>query len=259
MYQRSSRVKVFVLICIMLALASLACSLQKAGISSTSDEKTTSKDSSNAKEESLIKELTAQEILDKSTEAMKNVKTMSLQFLVTTGSAGISFEINGEGVMELPDKSYIKMDYAGQIIEVLTLSKTEAYMRQPGSTTWETIDISQLNQPGGMNVDVTEQLIVVDFTDEINLASPEPVDSVNCFHITFSVDMAQYLSELGEAGAQIDAATSKGTGELWIGTDDFLTRKFLFTLDAAVQGVTFTGSTEITMSKFNEPVEIPIP
>jgi hypothetical protein len=259
MHQRASRKKVFVLICIILTLASLACQPKKTGSSSDSDENTNQKDSSKVKEELQQKELTAQEILDKSTEAMKNVKTMSLQLIVTSGSAGISIEINGEGVIEQPDKAYLKMDYAGQTIEVLTLSKTEAYIKQSGSTTWEPIAVEQLSQPGGMNVDVPQQLGIAGFADDIYLAGSETIEGVDCYHLTFGVDMTKYLAQLGEAGAQIDANTSEGAGEFWIDKEDFLMRKFLFNLDVAVQGVTVNASTQITMSKYNEPVKIPSP
>jgi len=88
MNQKTSHAKVFVLIGVMLALASLACSLQKTDSSSTSEEKNTSKESSNEKEKSQLKELTAQEIIDKSTDAMKSVRTLSLQLNITSGSSG---------------------------------------------------------------------------------------------------------------------------------------------------------------------------
>jgi len=259
MNQRSSGNKVFFLICIIFTLASLACQLQKTGSSSASDKKNTPKVTSKVKEELQPKELTAREILDKSTEAMKSVKTMSFQLTVTSGSAGISIEINGEGVVEQPDKAYLKMDYAGQTIEVLTLSKTEAYIKQSGSTTWEPIAAEQLNQLVGMNVDILQQLGIAGFAHEIYLAGTETIEGVDCYYLTFVVDMAKYLAQLGEAGAQIDVNTSEGTGEFWIDKEGFLMRKFLFNIDAAVQGVTVNASTDIIMSKFNEPVEIPSP
>jgi hypothetical protein len=256
MNQRISHTKVYVLI--MLVLASLACSLQK-NAGSSSDTNNTSKGNSVGKEKTQVKLLTAKEILDKSTQAMKNVKSMSLQLTITSGGAGVSIEINGEGVVEQPDKAYIKMDFAGQTIEMLMLSKTEAYMKQPGSTDWEPVPADQLSQPGGMNVDVIQQLGIVGFANELNLDGSEILGGVDCYHITFSLDIAKYLAQLGEAGSQIDATTSTGTGDLWIGKDDFLMRKFLFNFDAMTQGVTVNASTLMTMSKFNQPVEIPSP
>ena len=259
MYLRSSHKKVFLWIGIILTLASLACQLQKTGSSSTSDEQTNPKDSSKVKEGLQQPELTAQEILNKSSEAMKSVKTLSLQLTVTSGSSGISIEIKGEGVIEQPDKAYLKMDYAGQTIEVLTLSKTESYIKQYGSTTWEPIAAEQLNQLGGINIDVLQQLGIASFADDIFLAGSETIEGVNCYHLTFSVDMAKYLAQLGEAGAQIDVNKSEGSGEFWIDKEGFLMRKFLFNFDAAVQGVTVNASTVIMMSMYNEPVEIPSP
>ena len=82
---------------------------------------------------------------------------------------------------------------------------------------------------------------------------------MDCYHLTFGVDMTEYLAQLGEAGVQIDANTSEGAGEFWIGQEDFLMRKILFNLDAVIQGVTVNASTDIIMSKYNEPVEIPSP
>jgi len=94
-----------------------------------------------------------------------------------------------------------------------------------------------------MNVDVIKPAGHCWFCRRDQPCQPERIDGVECYHITFSLDMAKYLDNLGEAGVQIDAATSKGTGELWVGADDFLTRKFLFNLDATVQGVTVNAST----------------
>lgn len=253
------RVLVFGLMGLALVLASLACSLQQNSSGADKDAKTTPADRSAVKKETQAKALSAQDILDRSTEAMKTVKTLSLRMVVASGSAGILMEIHGEGVIEQPFKAYLKMDYAGETIEVLTISQTEAYIKQPGSASWEAIEASQLSQPGGMNVDVIQQLGIVGFADELELADPESIEGVDCYHITFSLDMTKYLSELGPAGAQIDATTAHGAGSIWVGQDDFLTRKFVFRLDAAVQGITVNASTEITLFDFNLPVEIPSP
>ena len=259
MYQRTIRMNVFLFICIALLFASLACSLQKTEGNTSTDNEPSSKERSTSDEKPPVKELTAQEILDKSTEAMKNVKSMGFQLAVTSGGVGVSIEINGEGVIEQPDKAYIHMDFAGQAIEMLMLSKTEVYMKQPGSTNWEPVAADELSLSGRMNFDVIQQLGVVGFANEINLADPEIIDGVNCYHLTYSLDMAKYLSQLGDLGSQIDASSATGTGDLWVGKGDFLTRKFLFNLDATTQGVTISASTQLTLAKFNEPVVIPAP
>jgi hypothetical protein len=255
MCQKKYLTKGFSVICIALLLTTFACNLQKSeGISRTEVEPSSIETSA-----PQLKNLTAQEILDKSTEAMKNVQSMSLQLSITSGGAGVSIEINGEGVIEQPDKAYIKMDFAGQSIEMLTLSKTEVYMKQPGSTNWESVQADQLNPLSGMNLDVIQQLGIVGFANEINLADPEIIDGVNSFHLTYSLDMTKYLSQLDEVGVQIDASSAKGSGDLWIGQSDFLIRKFLFNLDAVAQGVNINASTQMKLSNFNEPVEIPVP
>ena len=46
---------------------------------------------------------------------------------------------------------------------------------------------------------------------------------------------------------------------MFIGKDDFLTRKFTFLLEAEVQGMSVEATTELSISKFGEPVEIPTP
>lgn len=256
MNSKTTVVKVFVLVFIALMATSLACSLSKNG--GTTIEKST-----------VIKtqpiELTANELLTRSSEAIKDVKTLYIKITITSGSGGISIEINGEGVVEQPDKSYIEMNVFGQTIEMLMLSETEVYIKQPGSTNWEQVSLDQLNQVGGLsqvgglNIDVIQQLGVIDFANNTNLGNAETIDGVDSYHITFNIDMEKYLSQLGEFGTQIDVNTAKGTGELWVGKVDYLPRKFLFNLDASIQGVTINASTLLTLSKFNQPVDIPSP
>jgi len=146
---RPSHSKVFAWVCSMLVLATLACSLQKTATSSDADEKRPRRIVPPVVEQPQIKALTAQEIIEKSTEAMKGVDTMSLDMVITTGSAGISIEMNGEGVIQQPDKAYLKMDYAGQVIEVLDPKQYGGLHETAGSTTWQSVDIGQINQPGG--------------------------------------------------------------------------------------------------------------
>jgi len=250
--QSNSYTKVVIVIFCVLVSSCLACQLQKTGSSSN-------KEDTGSKAKPQQNTLTAQEVLNKTTDAMQAIKTMSMVMKVTSGGGGVSVEINGEGVIEMPDRAYIKMDLAGQSIEILTLSKTETYVKQPGSTKWEPGSADQLGLIGNMNVDVIQQLGITGFANDIKLAGDENVEGVNCYHITFSLDMTKYLAQLGDAGSQLDAATAKGSGELWVGTDDFLTRKFLFNLEASSQGVTINVSTLLTLNKFNEPVEIPSP
>ena len=203
--------------------------------------------------------LTAEEILAQSRDKMEDVKSMRMEMNIVIQAGGTNLTITADAVTEQPDRAYIEMSVMGQKVEVLTMSKTEIYLKQPGSAAWEPVPADQIAEMG-LNMDIYSQLNVNDIASNIKKAGDEEIDGTDCYHITFDVDAEKYLQGSGQmAGVTIDPASTTATGEIWIGKSDLLNRQLDIQLTTTIQGMSTKMGTTITMSGFNEPVDIPTP
>jgi outer membrane lipoprotein-sorting protein len=205
------------------------------------------------------KPLTAEEIVAQSNAKMKDVKTMHFNMDVSTEVSGMAITITSTGVAEQPDKAYMTMEAMGQKVEVLVLSKTEVYMREGNSTSWTPVPADQLSQVG-TNTDVMAQLQITDMANNIVKAEDEKIDGVDCYHLTFDIDLKKYFEKVNPSMAeQIQVGDNPGKGELWVGKADMLNRKLTMNASFTTQGTEATLDMTMTATDFNKPVDIPQP
>lgn len=205
------------------------------------------------------KSLTAAEILSQATQKMGDVKSLAMEMNITIQASGTNLIITGEGVTERPDKAYLKMSVMGQTIEVVTKSETEVYLRQAGSTTWEQVSADEIEQVG-INIDLFTQMKIDDIAEDPKLAGSEKVNGTDCYKLTFDVNLENYLQGNGQIiGVAIDPASTKATGEAWVGKNDSLLRKLDIQLTTTIQGISAKIGNTATFSEFNQPVDIPEP
>lgn len=206
-------------------------------------------------------QLSAEEILVKSQEKSAAMKTAQIKMVMDMTASGMKFSLNAEGVVESPDKAHLKMSLMGQTIEVLTLSSTETYMKT--GTAWEKIPADQMQSSSGMNTNLAiQQSELLKYLKNLSYKNIEKIGGVDCYHLTFDMDMQKALElAMGESGAsslgEIKSTTT--TGEMWVGVDDFYTRKLTFTMNLEVQAQKMDLTMTLEMSEFDKPVTFPNP
>lgn len=191
----------------------------------------------------------AMDLLSKSTQAMKNVKSYHLVLkIVAAGTA-----INAEGDVVLPDKTRLMMDLgpAGQA-QVLVIGG-HSYTKIPGQDAY--VEASTGGSPLGAS---SNPIGFAEFAESANIIGDEMIDGTDTTHVKFSYDAAKALAM---AAAQSGLATpttvvsiGKADADMWIEKSTGYMRMFKYTL--LVSGT--DTSTTITLSKFNEEVTPPI-
>jgi outer membrane lipoprotein-sorting protein len=205
------------------------------------------------------KQLTAQEVLNESSQKGQEIKTAKMEMTINMKMQGMSLAMTANGVIEAPDKVYMTMNAAGQNIEILVLSKDEMYMKMPGADSWTPVPADQMGQTG-MNTDILSQLKLGDIAQNPKLEAEEKVDGVDCYHVSFEIDMAKYMENFGQSmEGMIDPSQPTVNVQMWVGKSDLLVRKLTMGLKLNVQGAAAEADYVILMKDYNQPVEIPTP
>jgi lipoprotein LprG len=202
-------------------------------------------------------ELTAQEIADRSVEAMREVKTTHFILEVENGTMvvapGITVNrIEGDAVN--PDR--LRLTATAKVagfslgVEVIA-TENRQYVLNPLTRRWEVLQTpfpaANLFEPerGVAN-------IMANVKNPVKLAN-EVVDGVETYHIKGKIASTVIAGIVGGAasGAEVDI-------DAWIGVDDFLVRRM------KIKGPVLEGdSAEVIrtlhLSRFNEPISIEPP
>jgi hypothetical protein len=200
-------------------------------------------------------------LLAQSSLVMTQVKTFKFNMDVTSEVGGEDITIKAEGRSETPDKTYMKMELMGQEIEMLIISKTEAYMRTSDAKEWQAIPADQLKNSGGANPDVLGQIKIGDLVNDMTLDDTETINGEKCYRITYTMDMEKYFKKAaaGQPTQGLDFENSSAEGTIWIGVKDLRTYQYEMVMTMEVQGQEMTVITTIEFYDFNEPVEFPNP
>lgn len=208
-----------------------------------------------------LKPMTAMEVMQKSAENTNQVKSLKYQLTVGIDAAGQALEMKGDGVVQMPDQSYATMDVLGQTVETLQLGKDEIYVRTAGTEAWQPVTQDQLAQ-SGLNTDVlSQQNMYFEFYQDAQLGEEEQVNGVDCYHVTFNLDLTGLLDKMmqAEVRSMIDTTGGSASGESWVSKKDLLIQKVSITMNYVIQGQAVKSTTLMEYSDFNEPVEIPTP
>lgn len=208
-----------------------------------------------------LKPMTAMEVMQKSVDNTNQVKSLKYQLTVGIDAAGQALEMEGDGVVQMPDQSYATMDVLGQTVETLQLGKEEVYVRTAGTEAWQPVTQDQLAQ-SGLNTDVlSQQNMYFEFYQDAQLGEEEQVNGVDCYHVTFDLDLTGLLDKMmqAEVRSMIDTTGGSAFGESWVSKKDLLIQKVSITMNYVIQGQAVKSTTLMEYSDFNEPVEIPTP
>lgn len=208
-----------------------------------------------------LKPMTSMEIMQKAVDNTNQLQSLKYIMTVDVSASGQSLQLKGEGVVQLPDKSYAKMDALGQTVETLQLSKDEIYARQAGTSEWQAVTADQLSQ-SGLNTDViSQQNTYFEFYRDAALGEETQINGVDCYHITFNLDLDGLMKKMMQAEvlAMIDTSNGSGKGEAWVSKKDLLIQRVTIEMNYAIQGQAVSSKTVMEYSGFNEPVELPTP
>jgi len=202
------------------------------------------------------KELTAQEIVDKAGDKMKELKSVHFRLELTDGKMalgpGITVE-NIEGDAASPGRMRIstKATIMGMVTEIELIGvEGRQYLRNPLTKRWEAAPISL----AGSDLFAPEGAPSI-MKSAKNLArlEDEAIDGAESYHVKGTVESGLIAALVGGAPSNAQVQV-----EMWIGTADFFVRQIklagpLLQDDAAKIVRT------LKLSKFNEPVTIEPP
>lgn len=164
----------------------------------------------------------------------------------------------GEGWSKGKDEYHYKITIDGQVSERRALSPTDLYLKAPGSDTWQRVPEDEMAQYA--DTPVSQIQFIASAALNPTLLGEENVDGVDCYHISFDLDMSKYLTTFSpEMSTQVDLTTATGKSEIWIGKADSLIRKWIFDLTYSVQGTPTRAQSTFLYNEFNSPVFLPDP
>jgi hypothetical protein len=216
-----------------------------------------------------VGELDALRLVIEAETAAKELETMTF-----VQNLDFDFQIFQQNMVqtcyvELPDSSYCVTEavvsFAGQ--EPVTTTNEvvqngdQVWLRE-GEGDWQELPPDTIEQIG-LSEEGLGQLRMSDYMLEATLAGETIIDGVSVDEVTFDLDVNAYFqSILGEAAAEqflASASDGMGSGTMWIGQEDKLTRKALIEMSFTVEGQQLVVSTQAVYTDFNQPVEIPDP
>jgi outer membrane lipoprotein-sorting protein len=182
----------------------------------------------------------AADLLRESEQAMKDVKSYHASMIIE--AAGASF--NAEADFVLPDRSRMMMDMGALGNSETIVIGSESYTKLPGTDSYTQVTTGQQN---------TNVASFLPFAEDATIVGDETIDGVDTTHVTFTYDADAALRKMMEDQGQTpttDVTLGKATADIWIDKATKQIRRYKY----ADQN----GTTTMTFSKFNEPVNPPI-
>lgn len=210
-----------------------------------------------AQEPTRKKELTAQEIADKSAETMKEVKSIHFVLEVENGTMvvapGITVDkVEGDAVR--PDRMHLNTtaNVAGFTVEIeLIGAEGKQYLLNPLTRRWEPLQVafpaSNLFEPERGVAEIMKNV------KNLTKLPNETIDGVDSYHLKGTIDSTVIAAIVGGA-----ASGSPVELEAWVGVNDFFIRQMKLG-GAVLQGDRAEAIRTLRLSRFNEPVTIEPP
>ena len=199
------------------------------------------------------------EIIARSRQNMAAIDSYHMGMDVSATTQGMTITIQTDGVVQMPDQSYMTMTMLGQQFELLVLGPAEMYMRQAGTSDWIPISPAAASQ-ANVRPNAAGELALLEFVTNLRREGNETIDGVECYHLVMDVDTQKAIAlSSPEMAGQVEPGSTPATMQMWTGTRDFLIRKITLDMSLAMQGTEMSMGLTITFSNFDEPVEIPRP
>lgn len=205
--------------------------------------------------------LTAEQVLQKLVDNAAKLKTGHTEMVMDMSAEGQTITMNAAGVFETPDKSYLTLTLLGQTMQMLVLSPTEIYQRATDADAWVLSETAGTEQVTNVYDFSKNPEFLLKHYSNAQLLAEEQVDGVDCYHLTFDLDVLEMLKESGIDQATLEGVTFPGPAkiEAWIGKADFFSRKVVEKFVMNSMGQEVTMDIVVTQTAINQPVEIPTP
>jgi hypothetical protein len=173
-------------------------------------------------------ELSATDIVKKSSDALKTVKSAHFKLSSTGGMMAIGTGLLAksiEGDVVQPDrlKGTATSTFGKITVEISFISVGgQQFITNPITKKWEKLPGSQAS-PNLLDPDKGAPKLLTQ-AQNLKKVANESIDGVDCYHVTGDVPSSLVAGLIGAQGN--DTALS---GEIWIGTTDFLPRKIHLT------------------------------
>jgi hypothetical protein len=212
----------------------------------------------------------ALQLIIQAEERAQRLETITINQLIIVSVPGL-FEqkIDQTCATQLPTDAYCTMivtvtfeggDPVETIVETVTLGE-QSWLREEGGE-WEELPPDMLEQQG-FSQEGLEQLKISEFILEAEQTGETIIDGVPVYEISFTLDVNNYFASiLGEEAAELftqGAEENSGSGRMWIGQEDMLSRKVTVEMTFVIEGESLTVTTQAASSGHDEPVEIPDP
>lgn len=203
------------------------------------------------------KELTAQEIVDRSSEKMKELKSVHFRLELTGGKMALAPGMvvdNVEGDAAVPGRiqAKTKATVLNMVVEMELVSvEGKQYLRNPLTKRWDEIPAA-FAQANFFSPESGAPAIMKG-TKNLARLENEAVEGTESYHLKGTLEPAAVVALTGGAPAGAPLAV-----EAWIGTGDFLVRQIKLQ-GAVLQGDQANVLRTLTLSRFNTPVTIEPP
>lgn len=215
----------------------------------------------------------AMTILQKSQEAQDKVHTLTQHQVTVLVSSGITQTQTHDCQRELPNNAYCQISIGTQLpgaanaitttLEMVLLDGVY-WVRETSDDAWEQLPEDLLQQMGMADQLAFEFSIDPIYVTRAEIIGEREIDGVPAYEIQAALDAELYFNDYfnEETAAQIlenlDEASFVTT--LWIGREDFITRKQVLTMIlSTIEGETITTTAQVINNRIDEPVFIPDP
>lgn len=222
-------------------------------------------------------QLTAEQVRDRSIDAMKDVSTyafdMDLSMIMRGGSANMlgitemETTINGNGKLDEKNRKMqldMTMSVMGMTMEMdqYIIDDTQ-YMKMP-MTGWVK------NKTSG---DIWDKQIYARLEDDsmksadVRLLDDERVDGEDCYVLDMETedmeDMLEIITQSMGSTSSLDEDELEGIKifgfKEWVSKKTFLVKKIVMDIEIEEEGTTMDMSVEMKFSDYNEPIDITLP
>ena len=202
--------------------------------------------------------LTATEVLALGLEQMERTETLRVELngKLQAGDVSVPFRLVSQ--MDLPDRAHGTYESQGEQLAFLRLGD-EDYIAYPDYGFEE----DYYNEGGAVFLDLLKPLLKQRVADEqlteLERQPDETIDGREFYHITFHMDMREFVETLAEE--KLRGIEINGRGELFIDQETLQPHRFTVECESCflTLGSDLDLLANFTLTEFNQPVSIPGP
>ena len=194
-----------------------------------------------------------------SLEQMKRVETLRVELEGKFQEGDVAFPFRLVSQVDLPDRAHGTFEISGERQGFLRLDDEE-YIAEEGYG----FEADDYNETGAVFLDLLKPLLKPGVADEqlteLDRQPDETIDGREFYHITFRMDMREFIETLTEE--KLPGVEIRGRGQLFIDQESLLPDRFKVDCESCLSpafGDDVDLLVDFTLSMFNEPVQIPSP